>query len=235
MSSDASPWVRYWNDQTFIDDAMLARSSRVFLEASEGVMAFSDQDRVLDIGCGSGALVWALAPRVREICGLDTSQRRVEACRDRFPACGNVTIEQLVERYTDFSVVGERKFDKIVCLSVIQYYGRKDDVRALIREVKRVAAPGARFLIGDILIEASLAQDVLSLLWSAIQDGEPVKVLKFLWRARCSEYGRLRRDIGLLTFRKNELLTMAKGERVKAEVIDRLTVNRNRSNLLISF
>ncbi len=235
MSSDASPWVHYWNHQTFIDDAMLARSSRVFLKASEDVMAFSDQDRVLDIGCGPGTLIAAMAPRVREICGLDTSERRVEACRDRFTACENVTIEQLVERYTDFSVVGERKFDKIVCLSVIQYYREKNDVRALIREVKRVAAPGARFLIGDILIEASLAQDVLSLLWSAVQDGQPLKVFKFLWQARFSEYGKLRRDIGLLSFRKNELLGMSNDEGLKAEVIDGLTVNRNRSNLLIRF
>ncbi len=235
MSSKASPWARYWNHQTLFDDAMLERSTRVFLQASEEIMAYSGHDRVMDVGCGPGTLIAAMAPRVREICGLDTSPRYVESSRNRFTACANVTIEQLGARYTDFSILGERKFDKIVCLSVIQYYREKNDVRALFREVKRIAAPGARFLIGDILIETSLAQDILGLLRSAIQDGEPVKVLKFLWRARCSEYGKLRRDIGLLTFRKNELLTIAKGERVKAEVIDHLTVNRNRSNLLISF
>jgi len=235
MSTDVSPWARYWKDQTIFDDAILARNTRVFVRASERIMTYSAADRVLDVGCGSGDLIGTLAPRVREVCGLDTSRRYVESCRERFKAFENVTIEQIGARYTDFSMLGDREFDKIVCLSVIQYYREKDDLRSLIREVQRIAAPGARFLIGDILSGTSLVQDISSLLRSAVRDGEPIEVFRFLWRVRFSEYGKLRREIGLLSFSQDELLDMANDLEVKAEIIDGLTVNRNRSNLLICF
>lgn len=48
------------------------------------------EDRVLDVACGPGTLALALAPHVREVCGLDIAQRMVGrarlSARDRFPA-----------------------------------------------------------------------------------------------------------------------------------------------------
>ena len=236
MNINAFPWTRFWSDQTLFDDAMLGRNVSVFLETSAPLMAFSRNDRVLDIGCGPGHLIAELAPKVGEIYGLDTSPTYVRACGQRFADFPNVTIGQLGDDYTDLSSAGDGKFDKIVCLSVIQYYRDKNDVRQLLAAVKNIAAPGARFLIADILIETTLARDILSLVRSAVRDGELAKVLKFLWRARFGEYAGLRRDVGLLSFREGELRRMVAEENIEAEVINkRLTVNDNRSNLMIRY
>lgn len=215
---------------------MLGHNVDVFLEASAPLMAFSRNDRVLDIGCGPGHLIAGLAPKVGEICGLDTSAKYIRACEQRFADFPNVSIGQLGNDYTDLSAAGDGKFDKIVCLSVIQYYRDKNDVRQLLAAVKNIAAPGARFLIADILIETTLARDILSLVRSAVRDGELVNVLKFLWRARFGEYAGLRREVGLLNFGEGELRRMAAEENIEAEVINnRLTVNDNRSNLMIRY
>ncbi len=236
MNTNAFPWTRFWSDQSLFDDAMLGRNVNVFLRACAPLMAFSRSDRVLDIGCGPGHLIAELAPNVGEICGLDTSPKYIRACEERFADFPNVYIGQLGDDYTDLSIAGNGKFDKIVCLSVIQYYRDKNDVRQLLAAVKNIAALQARFLIADILIETTLARDVFSLARSAVRDGELANVLKFLWRARFGEYAGLRRDVGLLSFEKGELPRMAAEENIEAEKINkRLTVNDNRSNLMIRY
>ena len=207
---------------------MLGRNVNVFLGASAPLMAFSRNDRVLDIGCGPGHLIAELAPNVGEICGLDTSPKYIRACRERFADFPNVSIGQLGDDYTNLSAAGDGKFHKIVCLSVIQYYRDKNDVRKLLAAVKNVAASQARFLIADILIETTLARDILSL----VQVGGAVMAS---WSMYSSFYGgrdsvSTRGCVGM-----SDCSASAKAncggwrlkENVEAEVINkRLTVNR---------
>ncbi len=197
-------------------------------------MEFSAQDRVLDIGCGPGHLLEILAPKVDKVCGVDVSSKYVQQCRSRLIRHHNAQVEQLGEDYTDLSILGDERFNKIICLSVIQYYQEKDDVRRLMAAVKRVAAPGARFLIADILVDTGLLEDIYSVLRSAFRDRALLKTVRFLWRAQFGNYARLRRKTGLLSFSGEELSKMAQDENLKSElIVKRLTVNHNRSHILI--
>lgn len=53
-------------------------------------------------------------------------------------------------------IIKYKKFSKIVCVSVIQYYERREDVEKLIEEVRKIAPPGAYFMISDITTGKSL-------------------------------------------------------------------------------
>lgn len=43
-------------------------------------------ERALDVGCGTGALAYALAPHVGEVVGVDASEAHVDAARRNAPS-----------------------------------------------------------------------------------------------------------------------------------------------------
>ncbi len=232
--SDNSVWARFWSDQSTFDDEFLGHNVNVFLENSAGLMDYSAEDRILDIGCGPGHLLEALAPKVDKVCGVDVSSKYVRQCRSRLAGFRNAQVEQLGEDYTDLSILGEQRFTKIICLSVIQYYQEKNDVRRLMAAVKRVAEPKSRFLIADILVDTGLLEDVYSVLRTTFREHMFLQTVKFLWRAQFGQYADLRRKMGLLNFSGEELSEMARDENLESElIVKRLTVNDNRSHIMI--
>jgi ubiquinone/menaquinone biosynthesis C-methylase UbiE len=104
---------------------------------------FAGDDRALDVGCGTGALAYALAPHVGEVVGVDESEAYVEAARSGAPAnctfmVGDATA--LPFPYGDFDLVG--------CLRVLHHVRRPELV---VSELARVARPGGSILLADQL------------------------------------------------------------------------------------
>lgn len=102
-------------------------------------------ERVVDLGCGSGALLRALVaePRIAEITGVDVSVGALEVAarwRDRLPdrARGRVTLRQSALTYTDASLTG---FDAAVLMEVIEHVD-EGRLPALENAVFGMAAPG---------------------------------------------------------------------------------------------
>lgn len=104
---------------------------------------FAGDERALDVGCGTGALAYALAEHVGEVVGVDSSEAYIEAARrDAPPGCtftvGDATA--LPFPYGDFDLVG--------CLRVLHHVRRPELV---VSEIARVARPGGTILLADQL------------------------------------------------------------------------------------
>lgn len=100
-------------------------------------------ERVLDVGCGTGALAYALAPVVGEVVGVDSSEEYLAAAREHAPpGCtfARADAEALPFPYGDFDLVG--------CLRVLHHVRRPELVVA---EIARVTRPGGRILLADQL------------------------------------------------------------------------------------
>jgi ubiquinone/menaquinone biosynthesis C-methylase UbiE len=100
-------------------------------------------ERALDVGCGAGALAYALAPLVGEVIGIDASEDLVDVAREHAPpGCTFVVgdAEALPFPYGDFDVVG--------CLRVLHHVRRPELVVA---EIARVTRPGGTILLADQL------------------------------------------------------------------------------------
>lgn len=104
---------------------------------------FTGKEAVLDAGCGTGALAFALAPLVSEVVGVDVEQEYLEAARERAPA--NV---RFVEGDVTSLPFGYGAFDIAACYRVLHHVRRPE---LAVSELARVTRPGGRIFVVDQL------------------------------------------------------------------------------------
>jgi ubiquinone/menaquinone biosynthesis C-methylase UbiE len=230
-------WIEYWDTQNISDESEVMLEMQSFIKAAEPVLHFAPQDKVLDIGCGTGTLESCLKSRVKELHGVDTSIQCIESCRKKFTQDQNCHFYSLdLKDYTNLSCLESKGFTIAICLSVIQYYQTIDDVMKLISEVRKVMAPGGRFLISDIYTKTSTLADVRALLKAGLREHRLLKTIVFLIRARFSEYSKLRSSLGLLVLSKKEIMDIIDRLGLDGEMLTtKLTRMESRSHLLIRF
>ena len=98
-------------------------------------------DRVLDLACGTGDIVFAAAVRTRSGVGLDITHRMLQLASRRRPAnVSLVTGDMLALPF------GAARFDVVTT-----GYGLRNvpDLRQAIQEIRRVLSPGGRLLSLD--------------------------------------------------------------------------------------
>ena len=78
--------------------------------------------RILEIGCGSGLLLFRLAPECDRYTGTDFSQAALSYIGRHLPAALEPRVSLLRRMAHDFSGVPEHSFDAVVLNSVIQYF-----------------------------------------------------------------------------------------------------------------
>jgi SAM-dependent methyltransferase len=119
--------------------------------------------RILEIGCGPGALARAVALRIGEghVLGIDRSATAIAQARAAADDVPSARLTFRVAEAETFALApGEAPFDLAVAIRVGALDGRHPDAGA--RALPRIAAalgPGGRLLIdgGDPLREVSLA------------------------------------------------------------------------------
>lgn len=107
---------------------------------------------VLEIGCGTGLLLFRLAPRCNMYYGTDFSevalrytQKTLDEMRDKIP---NVV---LTRRSADnFDGLDERSFDTVILNSVIQYFPNIDYLLHVLENAVNIVKQGGAIFIGDV-------------------------------------------------------------------------------------
>jgi 2-polyprenyl-6-hydroxyphenyl methylase/3-demethylubiquinone-9 3-methyltransferase len=153
---------------------------RQYLEAEiQHVLAqLGPQDRVLELGCGYGRVLFRLAQRARQVVGIDTARESLLLARSEVPPHAKCTFLEM-----DATRLGFRPgvFDVVVCIqNGICAFGV--DQETLLREALRVARPGGRLLFSTYAdrfwphrlqwFEAQAGEGLLSPIdWTATRDG----------------------------------------------------------------
>lgn len=150
--------------------------------------------RVLDVGCGPGALTLVLAGVVGEpalVAALDPSESYAGACRVRVPGAD---VRVGTAETLPFEAA---TFDAVLAQLVVNFMA---DAAAGVAEMRRVARSGA--VVAATVWDYAAGMRLLRGFWDAAIDveGEPARALDEGRRMRfCSpeELGRLWRDAGL--------------------------------------
>jgi SAM-dependent methyltransferase len=109
-----------------------------FFEAAFDALGITEATRLLDAGCGAGLALVLAAERGAIVTGLDASAGLLEIARERLPGA------DLREGELEALPFVDDAFDAVTAFNSIQYAG---DPTAALREIVRVAKPGARIAI----------------------------------------------------------------------------------------
>lgn len=114
------------------------------LDMTKKTLALMDlgaDDRVLDLGCGSGWATRLLAPTCKEVVGVDVSD---EMIRQAEQASQNFTNMSYLQGSAQKIPWADNSFDKMLSVESFYYYA---DQGAALGEIFRVMAPGGRIFI----------------------------------------------------------------------------------------
>jgi SAM-dependent methyltransferase len=112
---------------------------------SRGLIGFGGV--LLEIGCGAGRFVAALAPVVGHVTGIDISARMITAAEARCAGLSNVRLVKTTGRDLDFCPAGS--LDLIYAVDSVPYIVQSgsETVRRHFQEAARVLKPNGHFLI----------------------------------------------------------------------------------------
>lgn len=150
--AETRDWAAFWSGKAQEETDFQATGRRRMdvvgflytVRSCATMLQLGPSDRLLDIGCGTGIIALALSPFVCSIHAIDVSSGMVERARRNLADADNVRIDcgSILQIPAD-----DRSADKVLAYSVLQYLSDADDLRAALREIARVLAPGGRVLL----------------------------------------------------------------------------------------
>jgi amino acid adenylation domain-containing protein len=108
--------------------------------------------RVLEIGCGSGLLLFRLAPDCIHYCGADVSPEALAYLRQQLAEAGRALPQAtLLERPADdFDAIAPASFDTVILNSVVQYFPDVEYLVHVLEGAVQAVAPGGHVFVGDV-------------------------------------------------------------------------------------
>jgi amino acid adenylation domain-containing protein len=107
--------------------------------------------RLLEIGCGTGLLLFRVAPHCASYVGTDTSMAALEYLRHQLAQPGT-TLPQVELRHeaADFLTIKNADFDTVVINSVAQYFPNVEYLMTVLENAVNGIKPGGTLFLGDI-------------------------------------------------------------------------------------
>ncbi len=108
--------------------------------------------RALEIGCGTGLILFRVAPYCTEYIGTDFSPRGLASIQQQLTRQGHELPQvQLLQRPAhDFSEIEDASFDTIILNSVLQYFPGVAYLLDILKGAFRLLKPGGSLFLGDI-------------------------------------------------------------------------------------
>lgn len=163
MSDDPYRWdqrVEAWEE---------VAASASFLAIRDRIVELAEprrDDRVVDLGAGTGLLSLALAPHVKELIAVDISERMLERLDDAAAADGVHNVEPLVADLRRLPLEDE---SATLVVSNYAFHHLDDPGKELaLAEARRILRPGGRLVICDMMFSLSLEPRDRRLVWEKV-------------------------------------------------------------------
>lgn len=135
--------------------------------------------RILEIGCGTGMLLFRLAPDCETFVGTDISRTALAFVESQLPALLPPGRVRLIEGRADALPTGER-FDCVILNSVIQHFPDVDYLHAVLRQAIALVDDGGFVFVGDVQSLRLLRMFHLSVEMGRVSDGSSTAELASL-------------------------------------------------------
>lgn len=144
MKKDPSPLYEKFHKRTKSQKRVIGKKNFTYRNLIEILEKYvNDENKILDIGCGSGVISLFLASRGKQVLGIDISRSSINACREGAKNLG--LKEKAVFKVVDFPREKlNRKFDIVICSEVLEHI--EEDEKA-VEEIYNLLTPGGLLII----------------------------------------------------------------------------------------
>ena len=143
------------------------------LERIRQAARLDKRSRALDVACGPGIIVAALAPDAREVVGCDITPEMLAKAEQRCTAA-QLSNVRFVPGRAEALPFGDAEFDVVVSRSALHHFL---DPAVTIREMARVLKPGGRMVTVDVMASEDPAEAALHNALEILRDPSHVRML----------------------------------------------------------
>lgn len=150
-ASEAEGALAGWNS-SFTGRPIPAHEMREWVDARVAEITRHRPEAVLEVGCGTGLLLFPVADIATRYVATDFSRRAIAGLQRRLAADPALAdrVALAARPAHDLEWLGDRTFDTVILNSVVQYFPSADYLAdVLARAVARVR-PGGRVFVGDV-------------------------------------------------------------------------------------
>jgi amino acid adenylation domain-containing protein/non-ribosomal peptide synthase protein (TIGR01720 family) len=142
---DLSGWRSSYTQQPIPEIEM-----REWVDATVERILAGNPQRILEIGCGTGLLLFRIAPHCSSYCGLDFSPAALNAVQREATKRGLSHVTLLERTADDLAGLETGAYDLIILNSVVQYFPGADYLGQVLVNMLPLVAPGGHIFFGDI-------------------------------------------------------------------------------------
>ncbi len=146
-SFNIAGWRSSYDGQPIPDEEM-----REWVDDSVRRILALQPKHVLDLGCGTGLLLFRLAPHCDRYCGLDFSATVLGSIRQELGSqkqC-HAEVTLLQRRADDLADLETESFDAVILNSVVQYFPNIDYLVRVLERASCAVKPGGFIFLGDV-------------------------------------------------------------------------------------
>ena len=114
-------------------------------------LSADESSRVLEIGCGSGLVMFEMAPKVATYVGLDQSSATQERNREYIARNDISNVELVTGMAHEIDVLTNGRFDLIIVASTAQFFPGPIYFEQVIKKMLSLLEPGGAILLADVM------------------------------------------------------------------------------------
>ncbi|MEH1917810.1 amino acid adenylation domain-containing protein [Nostoc sp.] len=151
QSTDSDPTFNFvgWNS-SYTNQPIPAEQMREWVDNQvEQILALQPK-RVLEIGCGTGLILFRIAPHCTKYWGTDFSSVSLNCIQQQLQKQEMPQVTLYQQMATDFEKVETAAFDAVILNSVVQYFPTIDYLISVLEGAVQATVPGGFIFIGDV-------------------------------------------------------------------------------------
>lgn len=151
QSTDSDPTFNFvgWNS-SYTNQPIPVEQMREWVDNQvEQILALQPK-RVLEIGCGTGLILFRIAPYCTKYWGTDFSSVSLNCIQEQLQKQEMPQVTLYQQMATDFEKVETAAFDVVILNSVVQYFPTIDYLISVLEGAVQTTAPDGFIFIGDV-------------------------------------------------------------------------------------
>ena len=155
----------FWNRRSEVfDKQVLSVYENAYRKTVKRSAAFlKKEDRVFEIGCGTGVATIPLSKYVKEITATDISENMIQKAREKAKNQSKDNIIFRTGELTEMEVEPER-YDVVAAYNVLWYMKNQEEV---LKKIYEVLKPGGIFLSATDCLGRNLSKDSVKKFWKS--------------------------------------------------------------------